>query len=404
LALVSLIPAEQAQWIEISDADLHRAYEERRARYVTPERRHIEQIAFPSMEAAEQASQRIAHGTSFEEIAKELGKTEKDIDLGTVTKAGMIDRAVADTAFGLTEGAVSAPVQGRFGPVLVRVIKIEAEQVRSFEDVANELKQELATSRAKAEVLKLYDQIEDARAEGKSLAEIAEQLKVPVRTVEAIDRSGRDASGAPIKLPDEQRLLEGAFTTDVAVERDPLQFQNGYIWYDVLSITPSRERTLDEVKDQVEQRWREQEIASRLSAKAAEILEKVQANSSLADAATADHLKSETLTGLKRGESKAPLSTAAVEAVFRTAKDGAGKANAAKAPEQVVFRVTEIVVPSLDMQSADAKRMVEALNRAVSEEVAAEYIAHLETEDGVSINQNALNQVTGGQAGSSDVD
>ena len=69
-----------------------------------------------------------------------------------------------------------------------------------------------------------------------------------------------------------------------------------------------------------------------------------------------------------------------------------------------MFRVTEIVVPSLDMQSADAKRMVEALNRAVSEEVAAEYIAHLESEDGVSINQNALNQVTGGQAGSSDVD
>lgn len=168
LALVSLIPAEQAQWIEISDADLHRAYEERRARYVTPERRHIEQIAFPSMEAAEQASQRIAQGTSYEEIAKELGKTEKDIDLGTVTKTGMIDRAVADGAFALEEGAVSAPIQGRFGPVLVRVLKIEPEQVRSFEDVANELKQELATSRAKAEVLKLYDQIEDARAEGKS--------------------------------------------------------------------------------------------------------------------------------------------------------------------------------------------------------------------------------------------
>jgi peptidyl-prolyl cis-trans isomerase D len=404
LALVSLIPAEQAQWIEISDADLHRAYEERRARYVTPERRHIEQIAFPSMEAAEQASQRIAQGTSYEEIAKELGKTEKDIDLGTVTKTGMIDRAVADAAFALKEGAVSAPIQGRFGPVLVRVLKIEPEQVRSFEDVANELKQELATSRAKAEVLKLYDQIEDARAEGKSLAEIAEQLKVPVRTVEAVDRSGRDASGLPIKLPDEQRLLEGAFTTDVAVERDPLQFQNGYIWYDVLSITPSRERTLDEVKDQVEQRWREQEIASRLSAKAAEILEKVQAGSSLADAAATDHLKSETLTGLKRSESKAPLSTAAVEAVFRTPKDGVGKADAANAPEQVVFRVTEIVVPSLDMQSADAKRLVEALNRAVSEEVAAEYIAHLEAENGVSINQNALNQVTGSQAGGSDVD
>src|SRR5205814_1835548 len=41
LVVVSLIPSEQARWIEISDADLKRAYEDHRARYVTPERRHI---------------------------------------------------------------------------------------------------------------------------------------------------------------------------------------------------------------------------------------------------------------------------------------------------------------------------------------------------------------------------
>jgi peptidyl-prolyl cis-trans isomerase D len=403
LAVVSLIPAEQAQWIEISDADLHRAYEERRARFVTPERRHIEQIAFPSMEAAEQASQRIAQGAGFVEIAKELGKTEKDIDLGTVTKAAMIDRTVADAAFALKEGEVSAPIKGRFGPVLVRVVKIEPEHVRSFEEVANELKQELATSRAKAEVGKLYDQIEDARSEGKALREVAEHLKVPVRTVE-VDRSGRDSSGMPIKLPDEQRLLQAAFTTDIGEQRDPLQFESGYIWYDVLGITPSRERTLDEVKDQVEQRWREQEIAARLSTKAAEVLDKVKGGASLADAAATDHLKTETLTGLKRGESKPPFSLAALDAVFRTAKDGAGKADAANAPEQLVFRVTEIVVPSLDVQSDEAKRMVETINRTVAGDVAAEYIAHLEAEYGVSINQSALNQVIGGPTGSSDVD
>src|SRR5215831_12077602 len=39
LVIVSLIPSEQARWIEVSDEDLKRAYEERRARYVTPERR-----------------------------------------------------------------------------------------------------------------------------------------------------------------------------------------------------------------------------------------------------------------------------------------------------------------------------------------------------------------------------
>jgi len=377
---------------------LQKAYEERRTRYTTPERRQVQQIVFPSAEAAASAAQRIAQGTSFEEIAKELGKTEKDIDLGTVTKASLVDRAVGDAAFALKEGEVSAPVQGRFGPVLLRVVKVEPEQVRPLAEVATELKQDLATARAKADVLNVYDKIEDARAEGKPLAEVAENLKLPARTIEAIDRSGRDPTGAQIKLPEEPRLLEAAFTTEVGVERDPLQVQDGYIWYDVVGTTPSRERTFDEVKDQVEQRWREQEIAARIDAKATEILDKVKAGATLAEAVAADHLKVETLTGLKRGQASGPLSAAAVDAVFRTPRDTAGKTNGTQPGEQVVFRVTDIVVPALDAASADYKRMVETLNRSLSDDLLGEYVSRLESEVGVTINQSALNQVLGGGA------
>ena len=398
LVVVSLIPAEQARWIEISDADLKRAYEERRARYVTPERRHVLQIDFPNAEAASVAAERVAKGTSFSDIAKELGKNEKDIDLGTVTKAAMIDRAAADAAFALKEGEVSAPVQGRFGTVLVRVLKIEPEQVRSLEQVAGELKQELAVARAKAEVFDVYNKIEDARAEGKPLAETAANLKLEARTIEAVDRSGRDPAAMPVNLPDAQRLLPMAFTTDVGVERDPLQFQDGYVWFDVIGITPSRERPLDEVKEQVETRWRDQEIATRLNAKAAEIVDKLKAGATLAEVATADHLKLEILTGLKRGDGSGPLSAAAVDAVFRTAKDAVGAAEAREPGEQVVFRVTDILVPPLDMASDEVKRTVDSLNRSLSEDLLSEYIARLESEVGVTINQNALNQVVSGGA------
>ena len=398
LVVVSLIPSEQARWIEISDADLKRAYEERRARYATPERRHILQIDFPNAEAASAAAERIAKGTSFAEIAKELGKSEKDIDLGIVPKSAMIDRPVADAAFALKEGEVSAPVQGRFGTVLVQVLKIEPEQVRPLEQVAGELKQELATARAKSEIFDVYNKIEDARAEGKSLEEAAANLKLEARTVE-VDRSGRDPAGTPVKLPDAQRLLAGAFTTDIGVERDPLQFQDGYIWYEVTGISPSRERSLDEVKDQVEARWRDQEVATRLDAKATAILEKLKAGETLPQAAAAERLKVEMLTGLKRGEASGPLSAAGADAVFRTAKDAAGKTEGAQPPDEVVFRVSGIVVPSLDMASEDAKRALETLNRGLSEDILAEYIAWLESDIGVTINQSALNQVVSGGAG-----
>jgi peptidyl-prolyl cis-trans isomerase D len=400
LVIVALIPSEQAHWIEISDADLKKAYEERRSRYSTPERRHIQQIVFPNAEEARAAADRIAAKTAtFAEIAKERGLADKDFDLGTLAKAAVIDRAVADAAFALKEGEVSAPVAGRFGTALVQVLKIEPEHARSYEEVAPELKKELAAARAKADILSIYDKIEDARSEGKPLAEAAANLKLPSRTIEAIDRSGRDPSGAPVTgLPDAQRLLTTAFTTEMGIDRDPLQVEGGYVWFEIAGITPSRERPLDEVKEQVETRWREQEIATRLKTKAAEILDKLKAGSSLADVAAAGGLKVATLTGIKRGEPPAPLSAATVDVIFRTAKGAFASAEAAQPAEQLVFRVTDIVVPSLDAASDDAKQAQDTLNRSLSQDVLSEYLSRLETETGVTINQSALNQVVGGGA------
>jgi peptidyl-prolyl cis-trans isomerase D len=295
-------------------------------------------------------------------------------------------------------------VQGRFGSVLVQVLKIEPEQARSLQEVAGELKQELALVRAKAEILSYYDKIEDARGEGKSLAEAAENLKLPARSVEAIDRSGRDPAGAPIELPDAQRLLEAIFASEPGVERDPLQTQDGYIWYDVLGVTPSHERSLDEVKDKVEQSWREQEVANRLNAKVTEFFDKVKAGTPLADAAATEHLKLDKAEGIRRTGGSALLSRSGVQAIFQTAKDQVGKADAAQSPEQIVFRVTDIVVPAIDANSDDAKRIVETLNRGISEELFEEYIARLETEIGVTFNQAALKQVISGAASSGDTE
>src|SRR5207244_1586353 len=98
----------------------------------------------------------------------------------------------------------------------------------SFEDVAADLRKDLAIERAKAEMLSVYDKIEDERSLGKTLAEAAVNLKLASRSIE-VDRSGRDASGTPVAdLPDAQRLLTAAFATEIGVENDPLQVEGGY--------------------------------------------------------------------------------------------------------------------------------------------------------------------------------
>jgi peptidyl-prolyl cis-trans isomerase D len=397
VVIVALLPAERARWMEISDEDLKRAYEERKVRLATPERRQIQQIVFPKADDARAAAERIAKGETFEAIAKERGLADKDIDLGNVTRAAMLDRVVADAAFALKEGEVSAPVQGRFGTVLLRVTKIEPEKVPTFEEATEQLRTDLANERAKSDVTAIYDKVEDERSLGKPLAETAEKLKLEARTVE-IDRFGHDPKNQPVaNLPQQQRLIAGAFAADVGTDNDPLQVDGGYVWYEVSGITPERDRTLDEVKDQVEARWREDEVANRLRIKAATFLDKVKGGTALAEAAAADSLKVETRNGIKRTSTTPPLTERSLDAIFRTAKDAFGSAQADQPGEQLVFRVTEVVEPTTDLASEESKRLRGALNNAMVGDVEIEYIGLLQREIGVTINERALQQVLSGK-------
>ena len=398
VVLLSVSPSDVASTIEVSDADAHRYYDDHRVRYGTPEKRQVEQIVFPNTEAAKSAAEKLAGGASFDALVAELGKKPADIDLGLVAKSDLIDRAVADAAFALPEGGVSAPVAGRFGTAIVHVVKVEPEKMRPFEEVEGEIRHDLALERAKPAIQNLYDKVEDERASGLSLDEVGKKLKLNVRTLDAIDRSGRDPAGTPIPdLPAGVDLAASAFSTDVGVENDPLQTSGGgYVWYDVVGITPSHDRTLDEVKDKVEARWRDDQVAERVAAKANEMLDRLKAGTPLAEVAAANGLKVETKSGVQRARPAEPLSPRAVDALFRTAKGAPGTAEGRSATERDVFVVTDVTDPPFEAASAQGQRYNERLRRQMTEELFEQYVRHLETELGTTINQDAINRIRGG--------
>jgi peptidyl-prolyl cis-trans isomerase D len=190
-------------------------------------------------------------------------------------------------------------------------------------------------------------------------------------------------------------VISQAFNSDVGVDNDPIQFNGGYAWYDVLGITPSRERNLDEVKDQVEARWREDQIASKLRAKATEMVQKLEQGGTLAAEAAAVGSKVETAIGFRRDASPPGVPASVVTAAFRTAKDGVGQTPGAGGSEWIVFRVTDVSVPAADMASDDVKKLKDTLQRGLTDEQVAQYVTKIESEIGTSINQAAFSQVTG---------
>ncbi|MGA9010098.1 MAG: SurA N-terminal domain-containing protein [Xanthobacteraceae bacterium] len=393
--VVAVTPAELAKWMEISDDDIKSTYQKEISRFTTPERRHIQQIIFPTMADAQAAADRIKSGTSFAAIAAERGLKEQDTDLGTVAKSTIVDPAEADAAFALKEGEVSAPVQGRFGAILATVLKIEPQVTKSLTDVSTQIRGDIALDRAKAQVQDLHDKIEDDRAGGATLEQAMEKLKLPIVTVN-VDRSGHDPDGKPVtNIPHAADIVNAGYASDVGVDNDPIDADGGYVWYAVTDIAKAHDRNLDEVRAQVTQRWRDDEIAARLKTKAEEILGKLKGGEAFDAVATANKLKIEAATDLKRGGSSGAITPRMTEAIFSTAKDAYGDSVGDVPTQWVVFRVTDIKTPSLDPNSAGAKTVLQTVQRQMADDVIGQYMAWLEPYLGVKINTAALAQAMG---------
>jgi peptidyl-prolyl cis-trans isomerase D len=264
--------------------------------------------------------------------------------------------------------------------------------------MAAQIKREIAESRTKSEIGNLRDKIEDERAAGSTVAETAKKLGLKAIAIDAVDRSGRAPDGKPVAgLPQTPNVISAAFASDVGVDTEALQLPNGgYLYFDVTGVTPSRERTLDEVKDQVSVRWRDDEIAKRLQTKANDLVGKLKSGTPFAQVAGEAGLKVETASDLQRGKAAGFIPAKAVDAVFRVPKGAPGSAEGDKETERFVFRVTEVVDPPLDPDSAQGKAVATVLQNSYSNDIVGEYIARLENDLGVSVNQQALNQVIGG--------
>ncbi|WP_040771870.1 peptidylprolyl isomerase, partial [Rhodopseudomonas sp. B29] len=356
VSFVVLTPESLAKWTDVSDADARAVFDQRKDKLATPEKRDVLQMSFPNADEAKAARDKIAAGTSFEDLAKERGQKPGDYDLGLVTKADMLDPAVANAAFSLPQGEVSQPVQGQFGTVLLKVAKIEPGSEPDFAAAAPQIKREIALDRARKQVQDLHDKMEDARGGGASVIDAAKQLGLNAVTVDAIDRSGKAPNGQPVAgIPQGLDLTSSVFNSDVGVDTDTISFQNGFVWYDVLGITPAHERSFDEVKAEVETRWRAEQVTSRLRTMAAELVQKLGTTGKLADVAPAG-VKVETATGLKRETASSGIPGGVVAAVFRTPKEGFGQGQGTSGTEWFVYQVTDIGVPPIDMASADTKK------------------------------------------------
>jgi peptidyl-prolyl cis-trans isomerase D len=388
--ILQISPETVAANVRVSDEELKQSYESIKERFSLPEKRAIQQISFASADAAKAFADRVAKGEPVETLLAEL-KLEA-VSLGTVARTEVLDPAVAEAAFTLSENTLSGPVASRFGTVIVRVTKIEPARTLSFEEVSAALRQDLVANRAVTQLQALHDKVEDERGAGATLEEISKKLNIPLRTLEQVDRSGRRPDGSPINdVAGLQQILAVGFATPKGVETEAIEQRQtrSSIWVEVADIMPARERTFDEAKADTEKRWRDEQIVKKLEAAAAEIQKKLDAGETFASAAP--NLKVETVEGIRRNAAVPGLDSNIVTRVFFTAEGKAGIGSPQNSTDRVVFRVTKIVVPPGSLP-AETDRL---LRQAIAEDLETQYVYRLTQDLGLRVNETAYRTVTG---------
>lgn len=393
---VAMTPADLAKPDEVSDDEAKKAYDAQIARFTTPELRRVEQIVFKDKADADAAAAALTGGKTFDDLIAERNLKPADVDLGVITKDKLIDPAVADAAFGMAQPGVSAVVAGRFGPVMVRISQITPAVVKTFDEVKADLKKQIATQRAAQEVADQHDVIEDARAGGETLAEVAKKYGLKLVTLAGVDKEGKDKDGKDVPgLP--QGLTGAAFDTDVGIENPPLAVGGGgYVWYDVTAVTQPRDRTLAEVKDKVTEAWKREQMAEKLTAKANDIRDRLQKGEDIAKVATDLGVEFKTAADITRStKTEGDLTQTVIQRTFSGPKGTAAVADGPADQTKVVLVVTDSEVPPFFSDSPEMAQAKGQLADQLSNDFLVQYMTQLQAQLGVSINQAALAQAVG---------
>ncbi|MCX7341595.1 MAG: SurA N-terminal domain-containing protein [Hyphomicrobiales bacterium] len=400
-SLLILTPQTLADPTAVTDADTAAHYERIKTRFGRPERRTIQQIVFPNKAEAAAALEKIKQGSSFEDIAKERNIADTDLSLGSFTRTEMLDQAVATVAFGLVASAVSDPVQGAFGYALVRATTIEPESLRPLAEVATDVRMDLALTTAARVLNEIHDKVEDQRASARPLTEIAKELRLPLSVLGPVDRNRQSNGGQPLQtVPMLEQVIEAMFRADIGTDNEPVRTRdNGYVWHDLSAIEPARERSFEEVRNTVIVQWRQEEVTTRLQARAREMADRIAKGEAFEAAAASAQSEVKTSPALTRASSLPEFPANVLTVAFGAPLNVAQSADLGPERGRMVFRVLSASTPPFLRSTQEAENVSQQLGLALGDDLLAQYVSALQARLGVRINQQSLRNATGGGDG-----
>ncbi|MBS0122773.1 SurA N-terminal domain-containing protein [Thetidibacter halocola] len=380
LTFAWLTPEMIVDSVEVDEAALRAAYEERAAEFNLPERRLVERLVMADEAAAQAALDRIAGGERFEALVAERGLRLSDTDLGDVTLGDL--GAAGDAVFGAEVGAiVTGPSD--LGPALFRVNAVLAAQETPFEEAVPMMRDELALDRARRVIEGQAQSLEDELAAGATLEDLAQLTDMDLGKIDWTGAEAEGIAGYEAFRAAADAVVAGDFPT-IAELGD-----GGVFALRLDEIREPAPEPFDDARDRVEAAWEVQVRTDALVTQA----ETLRAQLAEGVEFAALGLASSEAPALTRSSAAAGLPAGLVERAFTMTPGevavlpGNGAA--------ILIRLDSVTAADLASEGAEAVARFygDQAASAVAQDLFRALASDIQTRAGVVIDQAAINAV-----------
>lgn len=362
-AYITLSQGALAESIEVAEDELRAYYDERAEEYAREERRaaHIlVEAGDDGQQTLATIQQRLADGESFAGLAEEYSvdtvSAQEGGDLGFAGR-GVYDEAFEEALFALEEGEVSGPVETSFGLHLIKLEEVRRSDVPAFDELREELRLELASTKASERFAEVRSQLADAAYAADDLAGPAEELGLEIRVVEGVSREGGaapfDHSGLVRQLFSED-VLEGGYNTELIDVGD-----NVSVVARVREYHEPRQLELADVEQEIRQILERTKTREALAARVDELVAQLESGTSAEELGAGEWQQFE-----DQGRNASGLSPRVVQEVFSMARpDGETPTigRAVTADQAAVIVLTSVNEGEVDQDGTEYQQLMRFL-------------------------------------------
>jgi peptidyl-prolyl cis-trans isomerase D len=275
----------------VTDAEIAADFRANAAQFAARESRTVSQVIASTRPVADRIAAAVRGGQSLTAAAQAAG-----LAAGNVTPrdqaayASATNAAVARSVFAADEGALIGPQQVPLGFIIVRVQGVERRPATTLAEATPAIRTRLLERKRQDAISDIYNEIQDRLNDGVSVAEIAEQRGLPVRTTPPLLPNGM-APGDPSFRPDAllPAVLPPAFELH---EGDPaqiitLQENRIFALVEVAELIEAAPPPLRQIRDRVAADWQLAEGARQARTRARAIRRAVEGGTAFAAAARA---------------------------------------------------------------------------------------------------------------------